>query len=98
MIVIGQRRLDMGLPLRHVVAAEHAAMAPAGGIHGLGAAAEAVDRLGHKALAPDLAHRLDAFLAAAGALGDLGAFRVGCAALLLAEQSIALRQAPTSAG
>src|SRR3546814_5806483 len=67
-------------------------MAPAGGIHGLGAAAEAVDRLGHKALAPDLAHRLDAFLAAAGALGDLGEFRIGGAELFLAEQRIALRQ------
>ena len=48
-IVVGQRRLDRGLPARHVVGGQHAAMAAARGVEDFLRAAEAVDRLGDKA-------------------------------------------------
>ncbi len=86
-VVVGERRLDMGLPARHVLAGEHAAMGFAAGVHyGLGAA-EAVDRLGDKALRPGLARRLDLLDAiAARALGLAQHARVGIGQRLVREQ------------
>ena len=66
-VVVGDRRLDGRLPLRHVVGGEHAAMSAAGGVHHLLRAAELVDRLGDEALAPRLARALDLGLAVAAA-------------------------------
>ena len=66
-----------GLPARHVLAGEHAAVALAAGVHDVLGAAEAVDRLGDEALRPHLARALDLVLAAAGASRFAQHARVG---------------------
>ena len=77
-VVVGQRRLDRRLPRGHVGAGEHAAMRLARYVHHLLGAAEAVDRLGHKALRPGAARALDLRHAIApGALGLGQDARVG---------------------
>ena len=58
-IVISERRFDAGLPARHVVGAEHAAMRRSGDIHDVLRAAELIDRLGHKTTGPRLARTFD---------------------------------------
>ena len=87
-VVVGERRLDGGLPLRHVLAAS---ARPCCGLPEtsitLLVAAEAVDRLGDEALAPDLARALDLGLAAAAArLGFLEDAQIGVADRRVAEQ------------
>src|SRR5262249_6562674 len=64
-ILIRQRQLDGGLPVRHILSGQHPAIAlPAGG-HDLLAAAEAIDRLGNKSLRPYFASAFDLLLGAA---------------------------------
>ncbi len=85
-VVVGERRLDAGLPLRHVLPGEHAGVRRAAGVHHLLRAAELVDRLGDEALRPDLARLLDLRDAvAAGALGFLQHARVGRGECLVGE-------------
>src|SRR5258706_16414673 len=66
-ILVRERPLDGGLPARHVLPGQHAAVALLAGIHDLLAAAEAIDRLGDKSLRPHVTGALDLLLAAAGA-------------------------------
>src|ERR1700719_2911469 len=66
-ILVGERRLDGGLPARHVLSGEYAAIAFPTGVHDLLAAAETIDRLGDKTLRPYLAGALDFLLPAARA-------------------------------
>ncbi len=47
-VIVGERRLHLRLPARHVVAGEHAAMRRAAGVHHLLRAAETVDRLARR--------------------------------------------------
>ena len=85
-VVVGERRLDAGLPLRHVLAGEHALVRRAADVHHLLRAAELVDRLGDEALRPDLARLLDLRDAvAAGALGFLQHARIGRGERLVGE-------------
>ena len=86
-VVVGERRLDVGLPARHVVAGEHAAMGLAAHVHHLLRAAEAVDRLGDEALRPGLARGFDLLDAiAAGALGLAQHARIGLGQRLVGEE------------
>ena len=86
-VVVGERRLDMGVPARHVVAGEHAVMRFAAGVHHRLRAAEAVDRLGDETLRPDLARRFDlAHAVAAGAFRLAQHARVGLGQRLVGEQ------------
>ena len=86
-IVVGERRLDMGLPARHVLAGEHAAMPLAAGVHDLLGAAEAIDRLGDEALRPGHARLLDLLdPIAAGALGLAQHARIGLGQRRVGEQ------------
>ena len=79
-VVVGERRLDGGLPLGHVLAAQQAFVALARDVQQLFVGVEAVDRLGDEALAPRLARALDLGLAAAAAgLGFLDDAQVGVA-------------------
>ena len=90
-VVVGDRRLDGRLPLRHVVGGEHAAMAAARGIHDLLRAAELVDRLGDEALAPGLAGALDLGLAVAAVLRLAQDALVGVGHLRIGEMRAGLR-------
>ena len=85
-VIIGERRLDGGVPARHVVAGEHAAMTLAAGVHDVLGAAEAIDRLGDEALRPDVARPFDLGVAAAGALGFAQHPRVSVGERLVGEQ------------
>ena len=85
-VVVGERRLDMGVPARHVVAREHAVMRLAAGVHHRLRAAEAVDRLGDEALRPGLARRFDLRDAvAAGGLRRAQQARIGFGQRLVGE-------------
>src|SRR5580700_10067844 len=69
-VIVGQRRLDMRRPARHVVAGEYAAVFLPAGVKDLLGAAEAVDGFGDKSLRPGFARPLDLRNAiATGALG-----------------------------
>ena len=91
-VVVGERRLDMGVPARHVVAGEHAVVGLPAGVHHRLRAAEAVDRLGDEALRPCLARRFDlAHAIAARALRLAQHARVGLGQRLVGEQRAGLR-------
>src|SRR5689334_11848748 len=62
-IVVGQRRLDVRLPARHVVGPQYAAMTLTADVHDLLRAAEAIDRLRHETLRPGAASLCDLPLA-----------------------------------
>ncbi len=90
-VVVGDRRLDGRLPFRHVVAGQHAAMAPAGGVHDVLRAAELVDRFRDEALAPRLARALDLGLAVAAVLRLAQDALVGVGDLRIGEMRAGLR-------
>ena len=90
-VLVGQRLLDGGLPVRHVLAGQHAAVAPSAGVHDLLGAAERVDRLGDEALRPHLAGALDLLLAASRARGLAQHPRVGFGYGGIGEQRAGLR-------
>ena len=91
-IVVGERRLDMRRPFRHVVGGEHAAMALAAGVHDLLGAAEAVDRLGNESFRPRCARALDLRDAiATGALGVLDDARISGRQPFVGEQAAGRR-------
>ena len=58
-VIIRQRSLDAGLPLRHVLPGEHALVRRATHVHHRLRSAEFVDRRGDKALRPNLTRLLD---------------------------------------
>ena len=86
-VVVGERRFDRRLPLRHVLPGQHAGMRRAAGVHHLLGAAELVDGFRDEALRPDLSRLLDLRDAVgAGALGFLQDARVGRGQRLVGEQ------------
>src|SRR5579885_3321206 len=94
-IVVGERRLHLGPPARHVVAGEEPAVAATGGVHQLFAAVEAIDGFGDEALVPGAPRRLDLRLAAAaGRLRGLDDPRIGLGEGRIAEESAGLRHLP----
>ena len=95
-VVVGERRFDRRLPLRHVLSGQHAPVGLAGDVHDVLGAAETVDRLGDEALAPRLPRPFDLGLAAtATGLGFLEDAGIGVAERDVAEQRHGLRHVAT---
>ena len=91
-VVVGERRLDRRLPGRHVGAGQDAAMGRAAGVHHVLRSAEAVDGVGHEALRPGAARRIDLMLAAAArALRLAHDPPVGLGVAAVGEQGAGLR-------
>jgi hypothetical protein len=84
-VLVRHRRLDGGLPARHVLAREHAFVRPTRHVHDFLGAAETVDRVGYETLRPgppgalDLRHAVSARALGLGedALVGLGHLGVG---------------------
>ncbi len=93
-VIVELRRLVVrGLPTRHVVGGDQAAMPAARRVHHLVRGRELADRLGHEALRPDVPRMVDALLARASADLRLARdARIGFRQARVAEQLAAFRR------
>src|SRR5262249_10382255 len=91
-VVVGERKFDLRLPVRHIIAGQYAAVALPAHIHDLLRAVETINCLRHKSLRPDFTRALDLRCTIASrAFGLLEQARVRFGQPLVGEQCACFR-------